>query len=129
MTRLFTYCMPTDQGSAPNPFWGVCTLVICKPRIRLNAQAGDWVVGTGSANSTIGDIRGHVVYAMKVTQKMSMAEYDAFCAMCLRGKVPDLDSPDWRRHVGDSIYDYSTNPPLLRPGVHDDGDRDRDLLG
>ena len=61
---LFTYVVLHDTGAAPNPFWGTCTLVICKPRIRRAAQVGDWVVGTGSAESPIGDRRKHVVYAM-----------------------------------------------------------------
>jgi len=63
-----------DSGAAPNPFWGVCTLVICKPAIRRAAQVGDWVVGAGSGHSRIGDIRGKVVYTMQVTCKMTMAE-------------------------------------------------------
>jgi hypothetical protein len=47
-TTLFTYCIPYDDGAAPNPFWGLCTLAICKPSIRRVAKEGDWVVGTGS---------------------------------------------------------------------------------
>ncbi len=38
---LYTYCIPYDDGAAPNPFWGQCTLVICKPRIRKVARPGD----------------------------------------------------------------------------------------
>ena len=38
MTRLFTYCILVDDGAAPNLFWGVCTLAICKPAIRRAAQ-------------------------------------------------------------------------------------------
>lgn len=28
--RLFTYCLPVDDGAAPNPFWGAClpTMVV-----------------------------------------------------------------------------------------------------
>ena len=48
---LFTYCIPIDDGAAPNPYWGICTLVICKPVIRRVANVGDWVVGIGSKNS------------------------------------------------------------------------------
>src|SRR5262249_55154673 len=59
---LFSYCIPYDFGSAPNPFWGLCTLAICKPDIRRTANVGDWVVGTGSAVSPIGNISGKVVY-------------------------------------------------------------------
>jgi hypothetical protein len=34
MTQLFTYTIPYDDGAAPNPFHGICTLAICKPSIR-----------------------------------------------------------------------------------------------
>ncbi len=47
---LYTYFIPFDNGAAPNPFGGICTLAICKPVIRRNAKAGDWVVGTGSVD-------------------------------------------------------------------------------
>jgi len=47
MPTLYTYCIPYDDGAAPNPYWGICTLVICKPVIRRTAEVGDWIVGTG----------------------------------------------------------------------------------
>jgi len=78
MTRLYTYCIPYDDGAAPNPFWGVCTLAICKPAIRRAAEKGDWVVGTGSRNSPMGDISNQVVYAMEVIEILTMAEYDTW---------------------------------------------------
>ena len=43
MTKLYSYCLPYDDGAAPNPFWGTCTLVICKPAIRRTARVGDWI--------------------------------------------------------------------------------------
>ena len=94
------YCIPCDNGAAPNPFWGLCTLAICKPRIRQSAKIGDWVVGTGSAASTVGDV-------MLVTQKMTMEDYDRFTQSKLPCKIPVVDSADLRRHFGDSIYDFS----------------------
>ncbi|WP_442940102.1 hypothetical protein [Nostoc sp.] len=36
--RLFSYCLTCDSGAAPNPFWELCTLAICKPRIRRVAN-------------------------------------------------------------------------------------------
>ncbi len=129
MATLYSYCIPSDDGAAPNPFWGTCTLVICKPAIRRSAQLGDWIVGTGSINSPIGDIGGCVVYAMRVTAKMTMAEYDQFVQSTLPGKVPDLTHADPRRRRGDAIYDFSTEPPLLRPSVHTEENRETDLGG
>jgi len=62
VAKLYTYCIPFDDDAAPNPYWGLCTLVICKPVIRRTANIGDWIVGTGSANAPISGIKGHVVY-------------------------------------------------------------------
>jgi hypothetical protein len=44
-----TDAVARDYGFAPNPFFGVCTLATCKPKIRKAAAIGDWVVGTGSS--------------------------------------------------------------------------------
>src|SRR5690242_837631 len=129
MPTLFSYCIPYDDGAAPNPFWGLCTLAICKPRIRKSAKIEDWVVGTGSVNSPIGDISGRVVYAMRVTQKMTMEDYDMFTKTEVRRKIPLVNSSDLRRRFGDSIYDFTTSPPSLRPGVHIEENRSTDLSG
>lgn len=40
---LFSYILKIDDGAAPNPFWGQCTLTICKPKIRKTADNGDWL--------------------------------------------------------------------------------------
>jgi hypothetical protein len=135
MARIYSYILRYDNGAAPNPFWGVCTLVICKPIIRRNAQVGDWIVGTGSKNVRQADggskdLSGKLVYAMKVTQKMTMAEYDSYCSKSLQNKIPQYDHADWRRKVGDCIYDFANdNNPVIREGVHDENSRARDLRG
>jgi hypothetical protein len=129
MVKLFTYCIPSDNGAAPNPFWGVCTLVICKPVIRRVAQVGDWIVGTGSVNSPIGNASGKVVYAMQVSQKMTMEKYDEYVEDYIPLKYPDWSNDDVRRKLGDAIYDFSTKPPLIRKSVHDESYRDKDQRG
>ena len=129
MPRLFTYVLAHDNGAAPNPFGGVCTLVICKPQIRRSAKEGDWIVGTGPASSPLGDIRGHMVYAMRVTGKMPMWKYDAYAQEYLPLKVPDWRSANPPAMVGDAIYDFSHDPPVMRKSVHDESDRARDLRG
>jgi hypothetical protein len=126
MPKLYTYCIPFDDGAAPNPFWGICTLNICKPAIRRTAEIGDWVVGTGSTSFGFGN---KVVYAMKVTDKKAMKDYDAWTATNCPNKIPKHNSSDWRKKLGDSIYDFSTNPPAIRHGVHNEGNRERDLSG
>jgi len=129
MPALYSYCLRYDFGSAPNPFWGLCTLAICKPNIRQSAKVGDWIVGTGSAVSPIGNISDKVVYAMQVTQKLTMEDYDRFTRSKLPRKIPLMTSTNPRRRSGDSIYDFSTSPPLLRSSVHEEANRKTDLKG
>lgn len=82
--KLYSYIVKHDAGLAPNPFWGKLTLNVCKPDIRKTASVGDWVIGTGSKNvkTKSGDIKdysGRLVYAMKITSKITMKEYDVLC--------------------------------------------------
>ncbi|MBC6430710.1 hypothetical protein FM036_07630 [Nostoc sp. HG1] len=128
--KLFSYCLRYDKGAAPNPFWDLCTLAICKPDIRQVANIGDWVVGLGSKNSPIGDIADCVVYAMQVTDKMKLQEYDEFCRVHSPHKIPKWESKIFKERVGDCIYDYSEGePPVLRPSVHDISNQKKDLGG
>lgn len=128
---LYSYCVRHDGGSAPNPFGGLCTLVICKPAIRRAAQLGDWIVGTGSTASPVGDASGRIIYAMRVSEKLTMAEYDERCMERLRAKIPDINSPRLQDRVGDAIWHYASAdaPPVARPGVHGEGNRKTDLGG
>ena len=129
MSTFFSYVIPSDNGAAPNPFWGICTLIICKPAIRRAPQVGDWIVGTGSADSPIGDIRGKVVYAMRVTDKTPIWCYDAYVRERLPNKIPRWYSGNPCLMVGDSIYDSSCDPPKVRKSVHDENNREHDLSG
>jgi hypothetical protein len=80
--RLFSYVVDHDYGFAPNPRDGFCTLAKCKYRKkgaqRRNivelAETGDWVVGTGGVSE---DSAGHgkIIYAMRVDEKLTLAEY------------------------------------------------------
>jgi hypothetical protein len=109
MPKLFTYCMTNDTGAAPNPFGGVCSLNICKPVIRRVADVNDWIVGTGSTEF---GFENQVVYAMQVTEKLTMQEYYERCVKQLQG-----------------IYDFSTEPTTLLQSVHKEGNRVHDLGG
>lgn len=126
MPTLYSYCISFDAGSAPNPFWGTCTLAICKPVIRRTARVGDWIVGTGSMEYGFAN---KVVYAMEVTQVLSMQEYDTFCKEHLTQKLPNFKGRSYKERVGDCIYDFSETPPTIRKGVHDERNRKRDLVG
>jgi hypothetical protein len=127
--RLFTYTIPVDDGAAPNPFGGYCTLTICKPAIRRVAKEGDWVAGFGSKNSPSGDLSGKLVYAMEVTQVLSMEEYDIFAPSQWPFKIPDINSMNLSSRLGDCIYDFSVAPPKQRDGVHGVGNMVTDLSG
>lgn len=127
---LYTYVVRYDDGKAPNPYWGVCTLAICKPGIRRRARVGDWIVGTGSRHSPLGDVGTSVVYAMQVTDTMTMNEYDGYTKAYLPAKAPLASSSDPRRWVGDSIFDFGKPGVPIRPGSpHGEKDRARDLGG
>lgn len=86
-------------------------------------------MGTGSRRSPIGDISGRVVYAMRISQTMSMREYDLFVREHCPNKIPEWGQHDLKRRLGDAIYDFSYKPPRLRPSVHDKSNRNRDLGG
>lgn len=136
---LFSYVVRYDDGAAPNPYWGTCTLVICKPVIRRKACEGDWIVGLGSkTNPTKIDYSGKIVYAMKVTRKTTMRDYDSYTREQLRNKIPVVpadsrelkrDSRGWRLRLGDSIYDFSHKRIPQRPGAHERENRTTDRSG
>jgi hypothetical protein len=71
--RLFTYKVMFDAGTAPNPFGGVCTLAICKPKIRTVAKPGDLIVGIAPGDE------GRIVYCMQVTDTMTWESYIDLC--------------------------------------------------
>ena len=96
--KLYSYIVKIDDGFAPNPFYGCCTLATCKPRIRSAAQVGDWIVGTGSKQK---GRQGTLVYAMCITEKMS---YDSYWQEPrFEDKRPNL-CQSIRKSRGDNIY-------------------------
>ena len=70
--KLFAYVVARDYGFAPNPFFGYCTLATCKPKIRGQAQVGDWVIGSGSKRFGLDT---HLVFAMNVAEVLSYDQY------------------------------------------------------
>ena len=102
MTKLYSYVLREDTGFAPNPYHGFCTLVCCKGPIRMRAEVGDWIIGTGS--DARGKWRGnHISYAMRVTEVLTFDDYwrdERFLA-----KRPD-PSGDLTESCGDNIYHF-----------------------
>jgi hypothetical protein len=129
MTRLFSYTIPIDDGAAPNPFRGMCSLAICKPGIRRVAKAGDWVAGLGAKNAPSGDLSGRLVYAMRVELVLTLKEYDQQAPSRWPHRIPNIQSADLSERLGDCIYDYSSGTPTQRPGVHAKGNEQTDLGG
>lgn len=70
----YSYKIEHDFGLAPNPFWGYCTLAVCKSKIRrnVNLKIGDWVIGTGSVKLKK---LHHLIFLMQVEEKISMNDY------------------------------------------------------
>lgn len=67
--KIFRYVVRYDEGSAPRPFGGWCSLTICKPRIRASARPGDWIIGFRSRSP------GRVAYVMLVEEVIPLAKY------------------------------------------------------
>jgi hypothetical protein len=126
---LYTYTIPIDDGAAPNPFRGLCSLAICKPGIRRTARKGDWVAGLGSRTAPGGDLSGRLVYAMRVEEVLSLEEYDRRAPADWPHRIPNVRSPDLSERLGDCIYDYSRGGPSLRRGVHGRENQKTDLGG
>jgi hypothetical protein len=96
--RLHSYVVARDYGFAPNPFFGICTLATCKPRIRSVAQIDDWIVGTGSKKQ---NRENRVVYAMRVTGALTFDQYSVDPRF--RVKKPNLRGSK-KQAFGDNIY-------------------------
>ena len=96
--RLFSYILARDYGFAPNPFFGVCTLATCKPKIRQTASIGDWIIGTGSSKY---GRQGYLIFAMRVTETMTFNEY--WDDERFRRKKPNMMGST-KQAFGDNIY-------------------------
>lgn len=104
MAKGFSYVVKRDYGFAPNPFRSYCTLATCKPEIRRRAYVGDYVFGF-----TPTSIGRNLVYAMKVSEKMTFNEY--WNDNRFQCKKPIIIGGTTKTAYGDNIYykDPSTN--------------------
>ncbi|HZL69104.1 MAG TPA: hypothetical protein VFC15_10930 [Candidatus Limnocylindrales bacterium] len=81
--KLYSCVVQHDNGQAPNPYFGVCTLCLCKFRecptqrrsIVEKAKKGDWIFGTGGADRGKSAGHGKLIYAMQVDEKVTRWEY------------------------------------------------------
>lgn len=84
--NCFRYKIEHDFGFAPNPFHGTLSLATCKGDIRKNKnlQLGDWIVGLGS--KSMGNLH-HIVFAMKVEEKLTFISIGMMHASCVRSRI------------------------------------------
>ena len=101
--RLFSYVVARDYGFAPNPFYGVCTLATCKPRIRSATAFGDWIVGL---SSVVGGRPRRLVYVMRVSETVTFDDY--WTDSRFRSKRPNLRG-SLKQAFGDNIYSRTRN--------------------
>lgn len=98
MPALFAYKISRDYGFAPHPFRGLCSLATCKPKIRSGAKVGDLVLGFSGKGL---GLYPRLLYAMKVTEKMTFDEY--WRDSRFLNRRPRFDS-SLSRAFGDNIY-------------------------
>jgi len=103
MTRIFRYILVTDSGMAPCIDRGRVSLATCKPKIRADAQPGDWVIGFYPKPEP----RGLVAWAGRVSRCVEIGDYKAE----FRGR-------------SDAIYRPKRNGEFkrLRPDYHPESD-------
>ncbi len=94
---LYAYIMTDDNGRAPNPSYGVCTLAYCMPMTRRAAQCGDYIVGLGGAEFRERKGGWHIIYAMKVQEKIAFITHDRR----FQGRAEEVD--DAYRCLADSV--------------------------
>lgn len=98
MNRLYAYIVRWDDGFAPNPFQGVCTLACCKYVTRRVAQVGDYIVGLSSKS-----LGNRLVYAMQISETMEFDEY--WRDPRFHAKRPDMRAGG-EKALGDNIYHW-----------------------
>lgn len=110
--RIYSYVVTHDSGFAPNPFFGICTLACCKPKIRqsvgrlLKAFPNEkvWIVGLSPRQG----IRGNdIIYMMQVCSAMSFRDY----WKSHPEKRPIYAHGKQKQRRGDNIYEPDPSSP------------------
>lgn len=110
--KLWSYKITRDYGFAPNPFFGVCTVACCKPDVRGPAAVGDLVVGCGSSELKL---VGHVIFAMRVAEKLTFEEYWEDARFERKRAVYTVGKA---RAFGDNIYHRGANGQWVQEDSH-----------
>lgn len=72
---IYVYKLTCDNGGAPCIYKSTLSLSICKPRIRMDAKVGDWIVGFGGKSKP--ELRGRLIYIAQVTAIECNGDYYA----------------------------------------------------
>lgn len=72
MPKMYFYKLTNDGGGAPCVQQGLLSLAICKPKIRMGAEPGDWIFGF-TANAL--DPSNRLIYVARVTEKVCQGGY------------------------------------------------------
>jgi hypothetical protein len=119
---LWYYKIVTDVGCAPNVLDGYLTLALCKPLIRKAAVPGDYVLAfiTLQKLPMTNTLRNQrVAYLFKVTDRVTMLEYEDWCTKHACRKVCTANSM-----IGDCQYNAKG---VWRPGPHSENHRNRNV--
>lgn len=119
--ECISYIVVDDCGYAPNPWWGVCTLAICKPVIRKTAKEGDLIVGLTPSKLGYG-----LVYAMEVAEILTLGEY--YNDWRYQDKKPDFASNDVRKWMGDNLYEQLGWDHIQHTSAHNIYGREQNVL-
>jgi len=69
---IFSYKITYDTGAAPCIQNNLCSLTICKPRIRKCAKIGDYIIGFNASSVSQNN---SISYIAKITDKKTFKEY------------------------------------------------------
>jgi len=119
--ECFSYIVADDCGYAPNPWWGECTLAVCKPVIRKTAREGDLIIGL-----TPSPLGNKLVYAMYVNEVLPLGEY--FMDSRFKNKKPNFQSNDIRKWMGDNFYENNRDSFIQHISAHNTIGRDPSIL-
>jgi len=123
--HCFRYKLDHDYGLAPNPFWGIMSLAVCKGDIRRNKnlEKGDWIIGTGSKKL---NLECRLIYAMKVEEIITFDEY--YESPLYQCKKPIINGSLIQMY-GDNIYHTGKDGKIIQdPCAHSNADHTENTI-
>lgn len=117
---IYVYKLVHDDGGAPCIHADELSLSICKPRIRMSAQKGDWIIGFGG--KSVANLKGRLIYISEVTSVESDGGYykkteyhqRPDCIYRFSQEKGYYLAPDARFHT-DGFLNHDLGAPQARP--------------